>query len=143
MAGNRREKRSLGFPAEMTSGRRWVRADGKRPIRVDGSSAKSNDPSTWASFDEVRQSNAGDGFGVMLGGGLGCYDFDRVSDAEARELVALIPERVLFVERSVSGRGVHAFVEAVEGAGSKKWQGRYERYTRERFILVTGNRISL
>lgn len=79
----------------------------------------------------------------MFGGGLGCYDFDHVSDDEARELAALIPEPVLFAERSVSGNGVHVFVEAVESAGSKSWQGRHERYTRERFILTTGNQIDL
>lgn len=143
VAGNRRDKRSAGFPVEMTEGVRWVRAVGKRPVRVDGSPAKSNDPSSWSSFAAVRASAAGDGFGVMLGGGLGCYDFDGVSDAEARELGLLIPERVLFVERSVSGAGVHVFVEAAESAGSKSWQGCHERYTRERFILTTGNRISL
>ncbi len=79
----------------------------------------------------------------MLGGGLGCYDFDKVTDDEARDLISLIPERVLFVERSVSGNGVHVFVASEESAGSKKWQGRHERYTRQRFILTTGNRISL
>ena len=143
VAGNRASKRSAGLPAELVAGRRWVRAAGKRPIQVDGSPAKSNDPRTWATFAEVRASNAGDGFGVMLGGGLGCYDFDHVSDAEARDLIALIPERIVFVERSVSGRGVHVFVDATECAGSKSWQGRHERYTRERFIRVTGDRISL
>ena len=79
----------------------------------------------------------------MLGGGLGCYDLDGVTDAEARQLVAGIPERVVFMERSMSGRGVHVFVEAVESAGSKKWQGRHERYTRERFIRMTGDRFVL
>ena len=55
---------------------RWVRASGKRPVMVDGSSASSTNPATWASFAEV-QSGAGDGFGVVLdGSGLGCYDFD-------------------------------------------------------------------
>lgn len=141
VAGNRRVKRSLGIPVEMTSGRRWVRASGKRPIMVDGSSAKSNDSSTWGSFDEVRAAGAGDGFGVMLGGGLGCYDFDNVTDEVARELAALIPERIVFAERSMSGRGVHVFVEAAEAPGSKSWQGRHERYTRERFIRVTGDQI--
>lgn len=143
VAGNRKAKRSLGFPAEMTSRVSWVRASGKRPVQVDGSAAKSNDSSTWSSFSDVRDSTAGDGFGIMLGGGLGCYDFDSVTDSEARELAALIPERIVFAERSMSGRGVHVFVEAPECAGSKSWQGHHERYTRERFIRVTGVRISL
>lgn len=142
VAGNRAAKRG-GFPSVMTKEDRWVRAEGKRPLRVDGSPAKSNDSLTWSSFDAVRSSDAGDGFGFMLGGGIGCYDFDDVSDDEARSLLALVSEPVIFVERSVSGRGVHVFILAPECAGSKKWQVRYERYTRERFILTTGNRVAL
>ena len=138
VTGNRRAKRAGGIPVEMTGGRRWVRASGKMPLQVSGVAARSNGPSTWASFDEVRASDVGDGMGVMLGGGLGCYDLDHVSDAEARELAALIPERVLFAERSLSGSGVHVFVVAPECKGSKSWQGRHERYTRERFIRMTG-----
>lgn len=76
----------------------------------------------------------------MLGDGLGCYDLDGVDDAEARSLVALIPEPIIFMERSMSGRGVHVFVRMGEGAGTSKWQGRHGRYPRGRFIRVTGVR---
>lgn len=120
----------------MTSRLAWVRAQGKRPIMVDGRPASSTDASTWATFASVWRQGAGDGAGVMLGQGLGCYDFDHVSDDEARALLATIPEPVLWVERSVSGEGVHAFVEAAEGPGSRA--GNVERYTRARFIRVTG-----
>lgn len=76
----------------------------------------------------------------MLGGGIGCYDLDVVSDAQAREFVDSVPERVIFVERSMSGRGVHVFVEAAEGPGSVRRSGPFsvERYTVARFIRVTG-----
>ena len=117
----------------------WVRADGKRPVMISGDPASSTDESTWSAFNDVKMSPAGDGFGFMLGAGIGCYDFDHVSDDEARELVRLIPERIVYAERSQSGRGVHVFVEAAEGPGTKKWRGEYERYTRSRFILTTGN----
>lgn len=131
--------RAVGkFPAEMTSRRAWVRAEGKRPVRVDGRSASSTDPGSWSSFGEVVASPAGDGFGFMLGDGVGCYDLDRVSDAEARELARLIPEPVLFAERSVSGAGVHVFVAMEPGAGTSKWAGRHGRYPAGRFIRVTG-----
>lgn len=119
----------------MRSGRRWVRADRKRPIRPDGRYASSTDPDTWSTFDDV-QSGAGDGFGVMLGGGLGCYDLDHITDADARSFIASIPEHVLWIERSMSGSGVHVFVEASEGPGRRR--GGVERYTRARFIRVTG-----
>lgn len=79
----------------------------------------------------------------MLGDGLGCYDLDHVSDDEARDLAALITEPIIYAERSMSGSGVHIFVKADESAGTKKWQGKHERYTRERFIRMTGNAIRL
>lgn len=127
----------------MTSRAAWVRADGKRPIRCDGSPASSTDPATWAPFVEVSKSEVGDGFGVMLGGGLGCYDFDHclvggVLDPATRQLIEAIPEPILFSELSVSGSGVHVFVAAPEGPGSRRHG--VERYTRARFIRVTGNR---
>lgn len=133
MYWNRRAK----FPAEMTARRAWVRADGKRPIRLDGSPASSTYSDSWSTYADVRRSAVGDGFGIMLGGGLGCYDLDHVSDAEARDFIAGISEPILFCERSVSGDGVHAFVLAPESKGWKR--GQVERYTRARFIRVTGD----
>jgi primase-polymerase (primpol)-like protein len=122
----------------MRNSRRWVRADRKRPIRPDSRPASSTNPTTWSDFSEVH-TGAGDGFGVMLGSGLGCYDLDHVGDSTARAFIATIPERILFVERSMSGTGVHVFVEAPEGPG-RRLPG-VERYTRARFIRVTGNLI--
>lgn len=128
----------------MTGEARWVRADGKRPIRVDGRPASSTNASTWASFDEVR-AGAGDGFGVMLGGGLACWDLDGcftdgVLSERAREILADVSP--IWVERSVSGRGLHVFVEAPEGPGRREGGG-VEFYSRSRFILVTGDRFDL
>lgn len=79
----------------------------------------------------------------MLGCGIGCYDLDHVTDADARRFAATIPEPVIFAERSQSGVGVHIFVEAPESAGWRRTVDgiSVERYTRARFILVTGRRI--
>ena len=126
-------------------GDRWVRAVGKRPVMVDGSPASSTNPATWSSFDAVQR-GAGDGFGVMLGGGLGCYDLDHVIEGGvlvswAREFIERIPEQVLFMETSVSGTGVHVFVEAAEGRGSRR--DGVERYTRSRFIRMTFQELRL
>ena len=131
----KRASRRPKFPTVMTEQCRWVRADGKRPIQVDGSPASSTDPNTWVSFLDVQR-GAGDGFGIMLGDGLGCYDFDHLSDGFVRAYASSIPERVVFAERSVSGEGVHVFIEAPEVKG---WRRRgVERYTRARFIRMTG-----
>lgn len=136
---------TVTVPARLRSQRRWVRAVGKRPVTTTGSPASSTNPATWASFEQVRAARAGDGFGVMLGGGLGCYDLDDVTDVDARRFAATIPERVLFAERSVSGRGVHLFVEADEADGWRRTIDgmKVERYTRARFIRMTLQKIAL
>ena len=133
-------KRSVDALVSVSEGR-WVRADGKRPIMRDGSPASSTDPATWTSFENVR-GGAGDGFGVMLGSGLSCYDFDDCFDGgalkpEIRSFIESIPERVIFSEVSVSGRGLHVFVVAPEGRGSRR--GGVEFYSRARFIRTTLN----
>ena len=126
------------LPAVMTGADRWVRASGKRPLVINGYSASSTNNSTWSSFEAVSRSSVGDGFGFMLGGGVGCYDLDHVSDADARDFIVDIPEPILFAERSMSGTGVHVFISAPESRGWKR--GNVERYTRERFIRMTGVR---
>ena len=116
---------------------RWVRADGKRPVMVDGSAASSTNPATWASFAEV-QSGAGDGFGVVLdGSGLGCYDFDNCFDngelkPAVREFIAGIAYPIVYVERSMSGNGLHVFVEAEKQRGFRR--DGVEFYSWGRFI---------
>lgn len=130
--------RAHSIPAALTSRRAWVRADGKRPIQASGRPASSTNPATWAAYRDVK-AGAGDGFGIMLGGGLGCYDLDHVTDEQARAFIATIPEPVVYAERSVSGQGVHVFVEAPEGPGRRR--PGVERYTRARFIRMTGDRL--
>lgn len=133
------------FPRVMRDRASWVRAVGKRPITVDGAPASSTSPETWSAFQEVQESPAGDGYGFMLGSGVGCYDLDSVTQEQARDFLASIPEQVLFVERSRSGNGFHIFVEAAESPGWKRVVNgmKVERYTRERFILTTGEAVKI
>lgn len=76
----------------------------------------------------------------MMGDGLGAYDLDHVTDAEAHAFIATVSEPILYAERSMSGRGVHVFIAADEAAGWKRQIGgvSVERYTRARFIATTG-----
>lgn len=132
-----RARRQVSFAEGV--GRRWVRAVGKRPVMPDGSPASSTNPDTWSSFKSV-QSGAGDGFGLMLGGGLGCYDLDHVIEDGVvepwvRGFIESIPERVLFMETSMSGTGIHIFIEAEEARGSRR--GQIEKYSKSRFIRMT------
>lgn len=129
----------------MTRRAAWVRAERKRPITPAGRPASSTDRTTWSSFADVQQ-GAGDGFGIMLGDGLGCYDLDHCLDSNGvaswvGEFVAAIPEPVVFVERSMSGSGIHIFIEAEEAPGYRR--GNVERYSRERFIRVTGESLEV
>ena len=142
-----RERRSQIERLKSLSVGRWVRADGKRPVMVDGSAASSTNPATWASFAEVQKSNAGDGFGVVLdGSGLGCFDFDNCFDDGAlkpavRDFIAGITYPIVYVERSVSGNGLHVFVEAGKQRGFRR--DSVEFYTWGRFIKTTLREFSL
>lgn len=142
-ACRQRAYRMRQVPAELTAGRRWTRADGKRPVMTSGRPASSTDPATWSTFAAVRSAGVGDGFGVMLGGGLGCYDLDHVTLEQVRAFVRSVPEPVVYVERSVSGDGAHVFVLAPEGPGTKRLIDgvHVERYTRARFIRTTLDRL--
>ena len=135
-----RERRSQIERLKSLSVGRWVRASGKRPIMVDGSAASSTNPATWASFAEV-QSGDGDGFGVVLdGSGLGCFDFDNCFDGgvlkpAVRDFIAGIAYPIVYVERSVSGNGLHVFVEAKKQRGFRR--DGVEFYSWGRFIRMT------
>lgn len=125
----------------MSSAHRWVRCVGKRPVTVTGAPASSTDPSTWDAFGAVQR-GPGDGYGVMLGDGLACWDLDHciiggALEPWAADILSGI-EDPLWVEVSVSGTGLHVFVEAPEAPGSRS--GKVEFYSRGRFIRVTGVR---
>ena len=125
------------IPQELKSLLRWVRADGKRPIRCDGSPASSTDPDTWASYPEVMRSKAGDGYGIMLGDGLACWDFDHVDlTSPPDKALELLPEAI-YAEVSTSGHGLHVFVLSSEPSFRRAG---VEFYSRSRFIRMTGRR---
>jgi primase-polymerase (primpol)-like protein len=124
----------------MTDARIWVRADGKKPLRLDGRNASSTNPRSWVSYAEALASTVGDGYGVMLGGGLAVYDFDHCFTDSGRlkvdvdRIVREIAEPVLYVEVSRSGDGLHVFVRS--GARSYR-RGGVEFYSRARFVRMT------
>lgn len=135
-----RKRRSVTFPKEFLVQPRWVRARGKRPVMPCGAPASSTDSSTWGAFEGVMV-GAGDGFGVMLGGGLGCYDFDdcfkgEILDSQIIDFIKSIPEQIVFVEKSVSGRGLHIFFKCDSESRGYRRAG-VERYTQGRFIRTT------
>lgn len=133
-----RAKHSL--PKALTELDRWTRRDGKRPVTTSGRSASSTNPSTWTSFAEAKASKTGNGFGIMLGDGLGCYDLDHCLDGDTLtvQAAALLDSlEPIWVERSMSGDGLHIFV-ATDAAKGYRRNG-VEFYPRSRFIAVTGD----
>ena len=134
------------LPTRMTGVKRWTRAEGKRPYRADGRWASSTKAWTWADFEDV-QSGFGDGFGVVLGDGLACLDLDDcfMPDGALTGWAADAVESVadpIWVERSVSGEGLHVFFESPVRPVSKRklpCGGGIEFYYESRFILVTGD----
>ena len=127
--------------AEFRQQKRWVRAREKRPLQLNGSYASSTNSKTWATFEQVQSSSVGDGFGVVLdGSGLGCYDFDNCFDdgvlkPAVRDFIAGIAYPIVYVERSMSGNGLHVFVEAEKQRGFRR--DGVEFYTWGRFIRMT------
>lgn len=100
------------------------------------------------SYAEAKKSPFGTGLGVVLGGGIGCWDLDHcIVDGEllpwAADVIAGV-EAPLWVERSMSGDGVHVFVHAPEGDAVKIRDGRnIEFYSQGRYIAVTGDRLEV
>src|SRR5699024_3836922 len=119
---------------------RWTRAMKKRPIMVDGRNASSTNPATWTSWDAVKESSAGDGFGVMLGDGLACIDLDHCFDDAGARLPwassAIESVKPVFIERSLSGDGVHVFheQEPVKFRREVFGDGQVEWFSHSRFI---------
>lgn len=143
------------IPAELKSLPRWVcwkfeQRGGKMtkvPYTPTGRRAKSNDPATWAAFDECRAAHERgrfDGIGFQLdGSGIVGVDIDHARDAAGNwnTAAADITERLAsYAEISPSGEGVHIFIKAVKpGSKSKNAAAGVEMYDTKRFFTVTGN----
>jgi primase-polymerase (primpol)-like protein len=133
-------------PKAMVSADRWVRRNtAKVPLTTSGAFASSIDPRTWSTYADANASTAGNGLGFMLGDGFACIDLDHclvggVPTAAAATFLENYPEH--HIEISPSGDGLHIWGTAEPAPGDVTTQPdglRVERYTRERYITVTGN----
>jgi primase-polymerase (primpol)-like protein len=129
------------LPAALIELRRWALADGKRPVKLNGRAASSTEPATWCDYMSV----IGKPHGIMLGDGLACWDLDDVIAEDdtlhhdAIEVLAGIADPI-WIERSMSGRGLHVFVK---GEGPSSQSSHVSYYSWGRFIVVTGDRYSI
>ena len=137
-------------PQQLKQRRAWVVHRNKEPYTpVTGVHAKSNDPGTWATFEDAMACvSEFDGVGIMFDEGLAGADLDDcISDdgqvhPEAQQIVDALNS---YTERSPSGNGLHVlfFGEVPEGRKRKimSWGGHCELYSSGRFFTVTSDHV--
>ncbi|MBD5429329.1 phage/plasmid primase, P4 family [Lactobacillus sp.] len=128
----------------------------KIPINsYDGSPGKSNDSSTWCSFDEAlaglnKWDNA-DGLAFYFANGYVGLDIDHIDedldrwrngDSDPSNLVNKIRTltKNTYLEISLSGKGIHAIFKG-KIPGKHRRKGNFEMYEKGRFFALTGNTI--
>lgn len=137
------------IPDEMKQLKRWVlwkiKTNEKgKPTKVpinakSGYGAKSNDSSTWTTFDEALK-NAEilgcEGLGFMLGNGYFGVDIDHAIDNKdlINEFVDTLKS---YTEISQSGEGIHIICKGVLPSGARR-KGNIEMYDSARFFAMTG-----
>lgn len=156
------------IPAEMKSIPNWCvyrtklnEEKGKRDKYIlsplDGKWAKSNEPQRWTDFDtamKYAKENGCEGLSFVLDGktGITCIDLDKCIDADgkyndvASKLTAEL--KGTFMEKSVSGNGVHIFLkdDVLKNGKYKSTAittgGELEVYDTGHMISMTGDIIS-
>lgn len=123
--------------------------DRKKKVPVDphtGGAAKSNDPATWASYEDAvagKERFRADGIGIMFANGIFGIDLDHCIDKEgqllpyAREIVETVQS---YTELSPSGTGLHILCAGRLPEGRRR-KGSVEMYSEGRFFTVTGCQI--
>ncbi len=128
------------------NGKKWD----KPPLQRNGSPAKSNDPTTWISFDNaVEASQRGyDGIGFVFSGDDSFVGID-LDDCHNRETGELTPQADYIIRRldsyaevSPSGCGVKIIVTGAMPPGRKAdHKTGVEIYASGRYFTITGNQV--
>ena len=146
------------IPDNLKKEKRWclykiISREGKNtklPIMPNSKPAKSNDKTTWNSYEDciaALNRNIGDGLGFMLGDGYIGIDIDKVSDDiiaysmdyHARSMTADFLRGIsTYAEISPSKTGLH-FIGKGEVPGERKRYKNLEIYDKDRFFTITGN----
>ncbi|MDN6629703.1 MAG: phage/plasmid primase, P4 family [Staphylococcus equorum] len=150
------------FPKELTKLNNWCvwrlikrgGKDTKLPFNAKtGELAKSNDPSTWTSFDEAQavlsEGNA-DGLGFFFEPPYVGIDVDDIADELERYKNGDIEKNIVFemyellktyAEISPSGNGIHLILKG-EIPGDQRRRKNVEMYSEGRFFTMTGNSLN-
>ena len=146
------------IPRELKNTPQWVTWRGeniggkwtKPPYQSSGAKARTNDPSTWVSFDKAVATFELDGWldgvGIVLTQAdpyVG-VDLDHCREkgtgnieSWAREIIEKLDS---YTEISPSGTGVRIIVRAKLPHGGRK-KGHFEIYDRDRYLTITGHQI--
>lgn len=147
------------YPSEMKEYGQWVlwkleeQSEGKPkkiPYTTNGSQARTNDPTTWTSFDEAFETYQKN---ICFYSGLGFVftetdpfigiDYDHVIDSmgiidpEISEEITILNS---YTEISQSGTGIHVIVTGTTSGSRKRGNGR-EMYGSGQFVAITGNHL--
>ena len=146
------------IPQELKALQQWVlyrlvwneqrKKHDKIPYQANGRYAKSNDPKTWATFENVLEVlNAGkfDGIGFVFtkddpycGIDLDCCidETGKIAEWAQKWLICFNS----YTEYSPSGTGLHSILKCKLPLGGRK-KGNYECYDEGRFFTVTGKHL--
>lgn len=150
------------IPSSLRSQSRWVlwknthrqKGDGqiswtKTPFSIYGNAAKTNESSTWCSFDTATNalSNSNyDGIGFVLSDEIHGIDLDDCRDPQTGELSALaldVLEHIQgYAEVSPSGTGIKIFAKTDLDRNRVKHDQGVELYNAGRYFTVTGHALN-
>lgn len=130
---------------------RYATIQGKKtkiPYSLNGVKASSTDPSTWSTYNEIKNHSENIGIVFTADQLLLGIDIDHCIDKDTHAIVHLQKELIanLFIEAdtyteiSPSGEGLHLFLKLEEPltlSGNKK--APFEMYTKGRYFTFTGN----
>jgi putative DNA primase/helicase len=143
------------IPEEIKRFKNWVlwrleERDGKNtkiPYQRNGRRADTTNPDTWDTFDYIqatRTKSNGIGFVFSEDTGIVGADWDKVRDPETgewdKEALAEILSLGSYAELSQSGTGAHVLIKG-KIPGDRRRKGNLEMYCKERYFVVTGQRI--
>lgn len=144
------------IPQELRDRRSWVtwrsEDQGGRTVKPPfnprtSRKAKSNDPTTWGSFDEATTAYEGggyDGIGFQLTPPFVGVDLDKCRDPATGVIddwaQAIIEQLNSYTEVSPSGTGIHILVRGDLPPGGRRTKG-VELYDRDRYFTVTGKHV--
>ena len=156
------EIQAENIPQELKSYRQWVcwKAKSKGNGKIDkipinphnGRRARTNNPTTWGSFEEAfkysqahKNGVVGIGFVLTKDDPYSGIDFDDCIDAETNKMnlqtEAYIDKVFSYTEKTPSDRGIHIIAKG-KIPGPRRRNGKVEIYQDGRFFTMTGNHLT-